>query len=405
MLRFGLIRAGGMVVAAAALALAACGGTVEGGGTGGAGAQGGNGGNGGTGGAGGIGTGGAGGIAGTGGIGGGEGGTGGGTGGGGTGGGGGQGGAGGAGGSLPDCTNGPEVVLAMDRLLIGDTNPDGTPNPVQAWKQYGRDIDGLVSTKESIGLCKPVGGASPAGVYPDGFNGIDNSFGKNVLPMFLSLDSDIGVRTNVAIANGEFSYLLSLSNVGQEACATSSKLFLGGNLGQQPAFDGTDVWPIDASSLTDPADPTSAVCSFSSTTITQGAVDTISPSQFSLLLKFQNFDLKVPIHMARLSMQFDTDLQGATGGQISGIIYTQEFIDEVKAVAAQLDESFCDPNSPTLQSVLQQFRQASDILSDGTQDPTKQCDAISIGLGFRMKSAQLGAVVPAVPPPPDPCVP
>ncbi|MDI1478686.1 hypothetical protein [Polyangium sp. y55x31] len=401
MLRFGLIRAGGMVVAAAALALAACGGTVEGGGTGGtggSGAQGGNGGNGGTGGVGGIGTGGSGGVAGSGGIGGGEGGTGG-------VGGGGQGGTGGAGGSLPDCADGPEVVFAMDRILIGDTNPDGTSNPVQGWKQYGRNIDGLVSTKESTGLCKPVGGASPAAVYPDGFNGIDNSFGRNVLPIFLGLTSDLSVQTNEAIATGEFTYLLSLSNVGQDACATSSKLFLGGNLGQQPAFDGSDVWPIDASSLTDPADPTSAVCSFSSTSIVQGAVDTISPSQFALRFKFSNFDLMLPIHLARLSMQLDADQQGATGGQISGVIYTQDLIDEVTKLAAQFDESFCDPNSPTLQSILQQFRQASDIMSDGTQDPTKQCDAISIGIGFRMKTAQLGSVVPAAPPPPDPCLP
>ncbi|MDI3290982.1 hypothetical protein, partial [Polyangium sp. 15x6] len=344
------------------------------------------------------GVGGTGGIGGTGGVGGGEGGTGG------TG-GGGQGGAGGGGGSLPDCMGGPEIVLAMNHLLIGDTDPDGTPNPATAWKQYGRNIDGDVSTKESTGLCKPVGGAPPAVVYPDGNNGIDNSFGRNVLPMFLGLVADLSTQTNEAIANGEFTHLLSISNVGQEACTTSSKLFLGGNLGQPPTFDGSDVWPIDASSLTDPADPTSAVWSFSSTAITQGAVDTISPSQFTLRLRFPGLDMHLPIHQARISMQLDANQQGATGGQISGVIYTKDLTDEMAKQAGQLDESFCDPSSPTLQSIQNQLRQASDILSDGTQDPTKECDAISIGLGFTMKSAQLGSVVPAAPPPPDPCVP
>ncbi|MDC3956201.1 hypothetical protein [Polyangium jinanense] len=404
MLRFGLVRAGGMVVAAAALALAACGGTVEGGGeggSGGSGAQGGvggvggvggAGGVGGTGGTGGIGTGGAGGVGGAGGAGG--------------AGGGGQGGSGGSGGNLPDCSGGPEIVLAMNHMLIGDTDPDGTANPVNAWKQYGRNIDGLVSTKESTGLCKPAFGGSPAAVYPDGINGIDNAFGKNVLPIFLGLTADLSARTNEAIANGEYTYLLSMSNVGQEACTTSSKLFLGGNLGQTPAFDGTDVWPIDVSSLTDPADPTSAICSFSSTAITQGAVDTISPSQLTLRLRFPDlFDMHLPIHEARISMQLDANQQGATGGQISGVIYTQDLTDEVAKLASQFDESFCDPSSPTLQSILNQLRQASDIMSDGTQDPTKECDAISIGIGFTMKSTQLGSVVPAVPPPPDPCVP
>jgi hypothetical protein len=45
--------------------------------------------------------------------------------------------------------------------------------------------------------------------------------------------------------------------------------------------------------------------------------------------------------------------------------------------------------------------QASDILQDGTQDPTKTCDGITIGLGFEADAVLLG---PAVPPPPPPIV-
>jgi hypothetical protein len=84
---------------------------------------------------------------------------------------------------------------------------------------------------------------------------------------------------------------------------------------------------------------------------------------------------------------------------------TEEFVQEIAKIAQAFDSSFCDPNSPTLQSILNQIRQASDIMQDGTQDPTKECDGISIGLGFTMKSAQLGAVAPPPPPPPDPCAP
>ncbi len=36
-------------------------------------------------------------------------------------------------------------------------------------------------------------------------------------------------------------------------------------------------------------------------------------------------------------------------------------------------------------------------MSDGTQDPTKTCDGISIGLGFEMTLAQRGGVGPAKP--------
>jgi len=47
--------------------------------------------------------------------------------------------------------------------------------------------------------------------------------------------------------------------------------------------------------------------------------------------------------------------------------------------------------------------QVSDILLDGTQDPTRDCDAISVGIGFVATEVKLGPVI-AGPPPPEPCV-
>jgi hypothetical protein len=47
--------------------------------------------------------------------------------------------------------------------------------------------------------------------------------------------------------------------------------------------------------------------------------------------------------------------------------------------------------------------QAPDILADATQDPTKTCDAISIGIGFEAVAVQLGPVQPMSPPLPACC--
>ena len=44
-----------------------------------------------------------------------------------------------------------------------------------------------------------------------------------------------------------------------------------------------------------------------------------------------------------------------------------------------------------------QIEQASDILTDGTQDPTQTCDGISIGLGFDALPDQLGTTAPPLP--------
>jgi hypothetical protein len=66
----------------------------------------------------------------------------------------------------------------------------------------------------------------------------------------------------------------------------------------------------------------------------------------------------------------------------------------MKKVGALL--GFCD--NSLLGTLLLQVRQASDIMSDGTQDPSKTCDGITMGLGFEMTEAQLGDVGPATPP-------
>ena len=61
------------------------------------------------------------------------------------------------------------------------------------------------------------------------------------------------------------------------------------------------------------------------------------------------------------------------------------------------------PGTPTTDSILTQIIQASDILANGTQDPTKPCSAVTIGLGFQamLPPSRSGAVL-AVEVPRDP---
>ncbi|HMY20953.1 MAG TPA: hypothetical protein PKA58_31735, partial [Polyangium sp.] len=99
------------------------------------------------------------------------------------------------------------TTQAINELFLGDTDRDGTANPTNGWKNYGFDLDGFASTKASTGLCKPTAGASPAAVYQDGTNGIDNSFGKNILPTILGLASDLSTTANESIQNGEFTIM------------------------------------------------------------------------------------------------------------------------------------------------------------------------------------------------------
>ncbi len=91
-------------------------------------------------------------------------------------------------------------------------------------------------------------------------------------------------------------------------------------------------------------------------------------------------------------------------GTIAGVLETDVLTEEITKIVGGFDTSFCDPTNTTLKSILDQIRQASDIMKDGTQDPTKECDGISIGLGFNLKRVTLGDVAPPATPK-DPCAP
>jgi hypothetical protein len=90
-------------------------------------------------------------------------------------------------------------------------------------------------------------------------------------------------------------------------------------------------------------------------------------------------------------MTMSADRKSATGGMIGGVLNTEEFVAEVKKVGFLLQ--LC--GNPLFDNLVNQVRQASDIMDDGTQDPMQVCNGISMGLGFDMSAAQIGDVGPA----------
>lgn len=311
---------------------------------------------------------------------------------------------GGFGGSLPACPPDKPAQFVVDQMFLGDVDFNGVPNPINAWKNFGFNLDNRVSTKMSTDLCKPRAGGSPAAVFPDGTNGIDNSFGKNVLPILLGLASDLSATNNQAIANGEYSYLWSLADANGFECSTTSSFFLGGFLGQPPKFDGSDVWPVDASSLFNPNDPTSAKCVFPDTRFEGNVAGALPAAPFNFVLQVSGMKMVIPLNLTIMTFELSPDRSIVTRGMVGGVISTDEFVKSIAKMAAAFDTSFCDPSSPTLQSILNQIHQASDIMKDGSQNPAFECDGISIGLGFTMQPVRIDGVM--VPPPDvDPCAP
>src|SRR5262249_30976103 len=161
-------------------------------------------------------------------------------------------------------------------------------------------------------------------------------------------------------------------------------------LGATPKFDGTDSWPVAPELLSNPADPTSSTITFANASITAGTYDSGTNQTYVIRLPFvlngKSTSLDLTLHAARLTMTLSADRRSATGGMLGGVINTEEFVAEVKKIGYLL--GLC--TDPLLATLITQVRQASDILSDGTQDPTKTCDGISMGMTFTMAPAQIG---------------
>lgn len=302
----------------------------------------------------------------------------------------GGGGAGGVGGA-PTCM-GEGTVLAATELFFGEGNSG-------EWKAFGFNVDGLISTASSKDVCMPNSGAATSTPYPDGDEGIDNSFGKNLLPLILSLYPTWVTDINNGIQKGFFTSMLKLYCLPPEGDVPvlTTKLFGGTPLGTPPLFDGTDKWPVAPELLSNAMDPESSTVIFSKASVTGNAYDSGDKDTFILTVPLKTMtettSIKLTLYSAEIRMTLSDDRKSATSGMIGGVLDTEEFVAEVKKVGALL--GLCE--SPVFANLLTQVRQASDILTDGTQDPTKTCNGISMGMAFEMKEIQLGEVGPVTP--------
>ncbi len=283
-------------------------------------------------------------------------------------------------------------VLAIRTLSFGEGNSG-------QWKKFGFDLDGKTSAGDWSGLCQPSSGASAASSFPDGDLGIDNAFGKNLLPVLLSLDPTWASDVNGSLQNGDFTTLLELTCLAPtgDVAVLPSKLFGATSLGAQPKWDGTDKWPVDPSLLSNPTNPESSTLVYPTGSLAGTTFDAGRNLTLVLAIPLKTGAggawIHLTLHAARLTMSLSADRKSATAGMIGGVLDTEALVAEYEKLGYAL--GIC--STSLLGPLVTQVRQASDIMADGTQDPTKTCNGISIGLGFEVQPAQLGGVGPAVP--------
>jgi hypothetical protein len=282
-------------------------------------------------------------------------------------------------------------ATAMKKFFAGDTDRDGGTSPI-AWKAFGRDIDGKVTTKASTDVCTPVAGAG-RDTQVDGDNGIDNAFGSRLVPIIQTFASNYGDLMNQALATSTFNFL---------ARTDATAAFYSGSSLLGPRFDGTDRWPVAYESV-DQGDANQPKVRFPQAAM-NGQRWSSGDTSASAVLEFPLFPgIGIPfkVNKLQITMTLSPDGKTASNGVISGVFPTADFVAAFRQYAPAISSSLC--NGSALDSISQQIQQASDILSDGTQDPNKECDGISFGFGFDGVQVSLGKVAGPVSPPANLC--
>jgi hypothetical protein len=176
---------------------------------------------------------------------------------------------------------------------------------------------------------------------------------------------------------------------GESSYSGLSVSFAGGApLAHAPSADGSDAWPIVAP-LAD-----LGASFMTGRTLVAGP----SAGDATLMLQVGGATLALRVRRLVVTMQVSSDNASAARGMLSGVVPTASFHAAIAGEIARISAPLCTiPNA--VAAVLGQMDEASDILVDGTIDPARPCDGISIGLGFEAVQVRVGDVTGNTAPP------
>ncbi len=300
--------------------------------------------------------------------------------------------------SGPVTTNTTTHNYALRKLFLGDS---------QTWKGYGYNLDGKSTTSASTDVCTRYADA-PRNNQEDGTNGIDNSFGRNLMETILSLRASAQEDVNKALNDGTFTVMVVVSGWDQasakfSATGLSTKLYTGGAFsdgGTKPTWTTADDWPVARSLLENPDDISSTKIKFADSYANNGTYVSGNPGRVALSLSFGGTLLDLNIEQAVMTMEVSGT--SATNGRIAGVIETDKLVSALRTLGGRFATSLC--TSSTFDSIEKTVRQASDMLSNGTNTAGQPCDALSVGLSFEATEIGVPTTVAAQGPvEADPC--
>jgi hypothetical protein len=249
-------------------------------------------------------------------------------------------------------------------------------------------------------VCTLAAGASKS-VQVDGNGGIDNSWGANIMPILVTLNSAFSQNVNAAIETGGPTQLFYVAGFDDSAGNTTTAAGLSGVWLEtmqfsNPTWNTSTHWPIAPEDING--------CYFGSgcmrgTDLIQQA-ESRFPQAFQLAGMFAGristgastfLRLQIPLVGQPLELSIDhavvtfaPQAPGAvTNGTIAGALGPGALMMVLQMVAGHISTSLC--SNSAFVSVASQIEQTADIMdtdSAVTNGAGTACNAISIGIGF-----------------------
>ncbi len=298
--------------------------------------------------------------------------------------------------------------FALHDLHLGDET--GNCANGTNWCNIGYNIDGLITSATSTNVCGQAAD-SPKANQTDGTNGIDNSFGENIVPLIAAVEPNPSSVLSTAIQAGSFTLMMDVTGIDPSAAGTTQTasglkgaIFGGAHFNQAPnadasvpTFTTSDNWPLTSSFITSTTPsggsgaltpPVTSNVNFTNPYVANGTFVSGTGTDVTLALTLSGIPLQIPIKDAVITFQNNGTTQpNGKSGIISGVILVSDLIGALTPVAGQIATSFCPQSdggvSAAFEQIIVAIQQSADIMHDGTNPgPSSMCDAISVGIGF-----------------------
>ncbi len=296
--------------------------------------------------------------------------------------------------------DGAGVMLALTRLRVGTHTPDGETSS-EAWQAYGYDLDGVITHGSFDGHCEPAFDADPSVAHEDGLGGVDNAFGKTLLPLLR------GVSNERQGSDGELEQAL---NATLGAGGTDGLLVHLRDLGDQPSYGSISAfgyglrkssedqpWAVSPESLSEPETEDfdqallSAELGFADSYVSDGVyVGRASEGVLELTWLVSGAPLVLRVHRPIVTVELSGISDGSVRGVLAGVLDAEEAEQAARDWMARIDPSFCDGTA--VEGIVRQVRAAADLMRDGSQDPRFVCDGISFGVGLELTASEVSSL-------------